>query len=660
MFRSITQVSLPKWMLALQLVLAVGAVRAEEAGFTLNLRDADVRELIATVSEITGRNFIVDPRVSGKVTVISASPMDRTKIYETFLATLNVSGFLAVPSGDVVKIVPNVAAITTAPAGKAVEAEVGDAVVTRIITVKHLDVRQLLNDLRPLLPQNAHVSAHPESNTLVVTDTASNVTRLREIVAGIDHTDTKEIEVVSVRHANVVELAKVFSGLSQGSRQPGEPSIGATAVAAPHTNSLVISGSPGERKMLRTLIGRLDRPPVSIGNTEVITLKNAVAKDLVKVLQGVGDQQMKKGGGEPSPAARFDVQAEEGSNSLIVTAPPDIMTDLRKVVEKLDVRRLQVHVEGIIAEISTDRALELGVEWRSAIPSTGVGGTLRTPVPDGATSRLPGSGGGVEGLVGDGLTLYYMSGGNLRALLKALKQDAGTNILSTPSVVTLDNQKAVIHVGQNVPVLTGQYQTPSSGNLTSLPYQIFERRDVGIKLTVVPQITEGDTVRLEIRQEVSNVVPDTQSESLVTNERTIETTVLVDNGQIIALGGLVADDLQQFETGVPLLGDIPLIGEAFKTRRNVAARKNLMIFLRPTILRDAAKADALTEARYGQVRDAQVAEQQKRSLFVPGNAQPALPPYPPAPNLPVTSPVPEARSPPNPVQSGWVNPFADL
>lgn len=622
-------------LLTCSLPAAAATATAQSDDFSLNLTDADISVFIQTVAEITGRNFVIDPRVKGKVTVITSTPTNADRIYEIFLATLQVNGYVAITAGDIVKIVPD--AGSTQRAADSGLTSGGDELVTRVIEVRHVSAKQLALALRPLLPPTAYLSSHPEAKMLVIADTASNVERMARIVARIDGASDQGIDIVPLKHSDAAQVVDTLNALQQENMQKTQSPNGSIAalVADSRSNSILVSGPPDERANLRLLIARLDVPADNLRGAQVIFLKHAVAADLQKILKAIGEKLLKTKSKSPQ---QFEVEGDEATNALIVTAPADLMADLQSVIDRLDVRRAQVQVEGIIAEISSDRGAELGLEWQSALPGgDGIYAILRSPVSGGTTSVLPpgaGSSDGFPGSAGNGLSLGYFSGGDLRALLKALASDTTTKILSTPTVVTLDNKKALIHVGKNVPIVTGTY-TNASGSQD--PFQTIERRDVGIKLQVTPQINEGNTVRLEIRQEVSSVDPATDGSGLITNERTIETTVQVEDGEIIALGGLISDDVSEQRSAVPVLGDIPMVGNLFSSRRSTVERNNLVVFLRPTILLQDGRHTTLMEKRYRQMRELQLdgAGRGQGIALMPGERAATLPSYPPSPDQPI-------------------------
>lgn len=615
-------------ILLLAWALSAPAFAADES-FSLNLNNADIRALISTVSEMTGKNFIVDPRVKGKVTIISASPSSRDQIYEIFLSVLKVHGFTVVPSGQIIKIVPDTVAKQDSIRTLVSAEDGGDEPVTRVIELQHISSAQLIPVLRPLLPQQAHLAAHADSNTLIISDSSANVARITHLVERIDRVGSPEVEVITLQYANAADLVQVLNNLRQGIQQGKATAQQPTMVADPRTNSILLGGDPTTRLELRTLIAHLDTPMLNEGNTEVIYLRYAKAKDLVAVLQGVGAQHKDQAGEGKAPGkadGEFDIQADESTNALVVTAPPALLRSLKSVINQLDIRRAQVHIEAIIAELTNEKAVEFGVEWQSGTPSdiqTTAFASTRLPISSAAASNIS----AFPGSIGSGLSLGFFRNGDLRALIRAFASDGDTNILSTPSLVTLDNEEASIHVGENVPFVTGSYTTDtgSGAGAISNPFQTIERHDVGIKLNVLPQINEGDTIKLKIEQEVSNVKDNPDVEGLTTSKRTINTTVLIDNKQTIVLGGLIRDDLTESVSKVPLLGDIPLLGNLFKNTRSKLQKSNLMVFLRPEIIRDQRTGSQLTHSKYKFIQDMQEGVREGGIKLMPEEKAPMLP-----------------------------------
>ena len=591
---------------------------AEEKSMTLNLNDADIRAFISTVSEMTGKNFIVDPRVKGRVTVMFSTPTTPENIYEVFLSVLKVHGYSTVPSGDAIKIIPSAGAkqdnIPTILEENSVTSE---KTLTQVVQVNHADATQLASILRPLLPQYAHIAAHASSNTLVIVDTASNVNRIVNIIHRIDQANNFGVEIIKLKYAQADTLVQTLNKLVKVSPIKGKQTRQSQSVSADErTNNLILNGDPSWRANIKSIVAKLDQPVKNEGNTEVIYLKYANAKALSEVLRGVGDKMIKSDGNGKSKkqgtAALFDVQADEPTNALVLTAPPVLMQSLKGVIQKLDIRREQVHIEAIIVEVGDDKSIDLGVEWETSGTSDGYSGTSLF------SDAL--------GIGGNGLSLGFYSSGDLRAVLKTFAKDTDANVLSTPSLVTMDNEEASIVVGENVPFVTGQYTNSDASSATN-PFQTIERQDVGIKLTVTPHINEGDTIELKIEQEVSSVLgSDKESEAgITTKKRNIKTTVLVDNGEVIVLGGLMSNDLSETDQKIPLLGDIPILGYMFSHKNTVYIKKNLMVFLRPRILRDKLSNRELANEHYTRIRHQQQRKLEDGIQLMPGEDPPLLP-----------------------------------
>ncbi|MBK8164105.1 MAG: type II secretion system secretin GspD [Gammaproteobacteria bacterium] len=631
----------PAWLLAAALLLPA-ATRAEPV--TLNLKDADISAVIGTISEITGKNFIVDPRVKGKITIISSRPMESDEVYQVFLSVLDVYGFSAVPSGKVVKIIPDANAKQIAvPTTDDDSPGRGDEFVTRVIELRNVSAAQLVPILRPLVPQQGHLAAYVPSNMLIIADRASNITRLVNLINRIDLPSSEEIEIVPLQHASAAEIVRIMTALAQqdkarGGGAPTDPEASPVLIADERTNSVLIGGGKSGRLRLRALISHLDTPLQTQGNTRVIYLRYAQAKDLVPVLTGVSssvEQQGKVAGqaaAAPANNLPINIQADESSNSLVITAPPDIFNALEGVIKQLDIRRAQVMVEGIIAEVSTDRNNELGVQWIADGTPGGNGpvgvtnfsnsGSISDIATAIATSGIPSFGNGLTLGVGR----FNSDDVNFAAILQALKSDGSTNILSTPSLVTLDNEEAEIVVGQEVPFVTGSFTSTGTGtgNVTN-PFQTISRENVGITLKVKPQINEGDAVKLDIEQTIDSLSTAAGAVDLITNTRSIKTSIIVDDRQVVVLGGLIRDDVQESLQKVPLLGDIPLLGMLFRSKTATKNKTNLMVFLQTTILRDVAMMNRLTGSKYNYIRNIQLDTRDKGLLMMPDSEAPVMP-----------------------------------
>ncbi len=624
---------------------------AQQATITPAFRDAELTEIIDAVATITGKTFIVDPRVRAQVTIRSSTPMTPDAFYQTFLSILQVHGFIAVPSGDNIKILPdaNARQIPGNDLPNSVNPD-SDEVVTQVISVRNINAAQLVPVLRPLIPQNGHLVAYPASNMLIISDRANNISRIMRIVQRLDQGGDEEIEIVRLENASAAEIVRVVNALSQGAQQQGEaPGMQAKLVADDRTNSVLISGEKGQRLRLKGLVMHLDTPLESGGDTQVRYLNYADAEALAGKLkeQVTGITQAAPGApgapGAAAPAAAQDrnttIWADKQTNALVITAAPKMMRQIMSVVDKLDIRRAQVHLEAILVENTTSRAAELGVNWAvfseeegSTIPI----GTFNQPV--GSTSI-----GSIASAIIDpdnlasiglpqGLTLgagRMQEGGlNFAVLLRALRNDGSSNILQTPSITTLDNEEAEIKVAQEVPFITGQYTNTGTTNQGAVnPFQTIQREEVGNILKITPQINEGTAVQLKIEQENSNLTQGvTGAVDLITNKRTISTTVLVEDGGMIVLGGLISDSANEGESRVPILGNIPIIGELFKTRNGSKDKRNLMVFIRPTILRDGVDSAIETNAKYNVLRNQQLQRKKGKVNLLPGERQPLLPP----------------------------------
>jgi len=606
---------------------------------TLNLKDADINALIGTVAEVTGKNFIVDPRVKGKVTVISSRAMNSDEVYQVFLSILKVHGFAVVPSGEVMKIVPDVSAKQDSIPNVSDEGPgVGDEMVTRVVQVDNVAAAQLVPILRPLVPQQGHLAAYPETNVLIISDRADNVTRLVDIIRRVDKVSDSEIEVIRLEHASAAEVVRILNAISRtqpaAGKAPGAP--GQAMVADERTNSVLLGGDRSERLRLRAIISHLDTSLERDGNTKVIYLKYARAADIVEVLRGVGKTQGEEGQAKAAAASiekQLDIQADEATNSLVITAPPALMRSLEGVIRQLDIRRAQVLVDAIIAEVAERKVRELGVQWvvfdRSGQTSP-IGGTnfnnVGTNLVDIAQGVInqelvgltPGLSFGVGKLGSDSL--------NFAAVLQALAGDGDTNILSTPSLVTLDNEEAEIIVGQNVPFVTGSFTSTGAAAGSVDPFQTIQREDVGITLKIKPQINEGNAMVMQVEQEVSSISSSGQASDIITDKRSIKTNILAEDGQVIVLGGLIEDRVRESEQKVPFLGDLPLLGYLFRAKQTNKDKVNLMVFIHPTILRDAGTADRYTSSKYNFIRGQQFETHGGEALpLMPEEVAPQLP-----------------------------------
>jgi len=596
----------------LMLLFATSASAAKDSDsdrVTLNFNATDINAVIAAVSEMTGRNFIVDPRVKGKVTVISQRALKASEIYQVFLSVLKIHGFAAIPGKNTTQIVPEVNAKQSAVSTGKKFIPLSDEFITQVIEIKNVDAAQLVPILRPLVPQRGHLAAYPSSNVLVISDAASNIRRLKKIIASIDQASNGEIEVVTLENASASEVVRIIQQLSAGDAKNKKNNV----IADDRTNSILLGGNKATRLRTKALIAHLDTRVDVGGSTQVVYLRNAVAKDLVPVLTGVS-KSVTAAKGKKAAATQttnISIQADENTNSLVITAPPDIFRSLRAVIHQLDVRRAQVIVEGVIAEVSTNSAEEFGIQWAGGSSGSSAVGLVNFGIGTSISSLLGSlaSSPDTPPSLGSGLNIAAgkTTGKNpVAALISALNSDGKSNILSTPSLLTLDNEEAEIVVGQNVPFLTGSYSGTGGGSTPSNPFQTVQREDVGLTLKITPQINEGDAIKLKVEQEVSTVSPSTQGVDLITNKRSIKTNVVVNDGQMIVLGGLIQEELREAEQSVPGLGAIPLLGWFFRYNKTELVKTNLMVFLQPTILKDAAVTLAHTGSKYNYIRAKQL------------------------------------------------------
>ncbi|MGA8709159.1 MAG: type II secretion system secretin GspD [Steroidobacteraceae bacterium] len=655
--------------------VAPAAQTANTQRITPNFKDADITQIIEAVAMATGKNFIIDPRVRAQVTMLSSTPMTPDQFYQAFLAILQVHGFVAIPAGAVIKIVPD-ANMRQYAADDLPEhvSSTSDEMVTQVLAVQSVSAAQLVPVLRPLMPQNAQLSAVTGSNILILSDHASNVNRMMRIIARIDQTGSSDIDVIPLQSATAADTARVLTTLLA---QSGEAATGVKVVADDRSNSILVSGDAALRLKIKTLVTHLDTP-VDTGTTTVVRyLRYSDAEDLAGRLKeqlsgngSSGSSTMSKllnnqtnrqaqpdangntpkpgqngaagpAGGDTGGASTLSlaggtatIWADKATNSLVITAGQHTLRAVNAVIDKLDIRRAQVMVQCIIVAVSVDKEADLGVNWvvdatqtAAAVggfiaPIGGISGIdlyndITTP-SNLATNQPTGTTIGIGKLTASGV--------NFAAILRALQSDSRTNIIATPQVVTRDNQEAKMEVAQEVPFLTGQYSTT---NGTGSAFQTIEREEVGTILTVTPTINEGDAVLLKLQIESSSLAgASAGAVDLITNKNVITTSVLVKDGNTLVLGGLIQDNVQNSENSVPLLGHIPLIGELFRTRNTSKTKTDFLIFLQPHILRDDRQAAIETDAKYDYLRDEQ------RRLNKDQDAKLPLLPFAPADVLP--------------------------
>jgi len=624
---------------------------------TLNFKDADIQSVIGAFGHLLNRTFVIDQRVVGKITLETPKPIALAQAYEMLQSTLRLHGFAIVDSGSFAKVVPEAdAKLQYGPVTVGEQAaRGGDQIVTQIFRINYESATHLVPVLRPLITANNTITAYANNNSLVITDYASNLQRIARIIATIDSPSTSEVEVVKLNNSVATDVAVSVSKLLDEMQRGGAPAAGADAgrvivLADPRVNSILIrSSSVAKVNLAKTLIARLDQAGDDKGNIHVVYLRNAEAVKLAETLRAVlGDSS---GGASTSPAKAGSslsstsgagatsggagatpaplqassqapvsisaggavIAADPSTNSLIITAPLPVYRNLRAVIERLDTRRAQVYIESLIVEVSAEKAAELGIQWQflnapegttrviggTNLPARGAGGNILD-----ATTNL--------GAIGQGLNLGIVRGTttlpgvgtvlNLGLLARALENDANANILATPNLMTMDNEEARIIIGQNVPFVTGSYLPPTGGGTSNSPFQTIERKDVGTTLRVKPQVSENGAVKMAIFQEVSSVLDASLAAGLITKKRSIETNVLVDDGQIVVLGGLIEETMQDGKQSVPGLGDIPGIGQLFRYDTRKRVKTNLLVFLRPVIVRDTNAAYRVTADRYDYIR----------------------------------------------------------
>ncbi|HEY8607080.1 MAG TPA: type II secretion system secretin GspD [Noviherbaspirillum sp.] len=648
---------------------------------TLNFVGADIDSVVKAIGHYTRTTFVIDPRVKGTINLVSEQPVSKAQALDMLGSALRLQGYAMVRSGTVTKVVPE--AEGKLQAGPIQTGEVrGDQIATQIFRLSYESANNLVQILRPLISPNNTINVNPGNNSIVITDYADNLRRLGRIIASLDVPATGDMDVVPVRHAVATDIAVMVNRLMEGAAAPGAADPGRVSVLADaRTNSLIIRApSPARASLARSLIQKLDQPTAQPGNVHVVYLRNADAVRLAQTLRAVvaGDSSSQPGGqatqqqqpqqqnsglnsntgnqqgglgqgamnpsGVQTPVALPTggpggfIQADPATNTLIITASEAVYRNLRTVIDQLDARRAQVYVESLIVEVSAEKAAELGVQWLGLSGDDASryrvgGGTAFSTGGNNIINQVvaANSANGTLAPPGNGLTLGVFRQINgalgLGALARALETDAGANILSIPNLITLDNEEARIIVGQNVPFITGQYTTQASGGAAGVnPFQTVERRDVGLSLRVRPQISEGGTIKLAIYQETSSIRDTTNAAGIITNKRSIESNVLVDDGQVIVLGGLIQEEGQDGNEKVPGLGDVPVLGNLFKyqTRRNT--KTNLMVFLRPTVIRTAEQSVDVMANRYDYIRGVQTQGQRSNSLLLPNAVAPTLPP----------------------------------
>ena len=607
---------LSRWLIAMLLMAGMAMPLQAEESWQINLKDADIEAFISQVADITGKSFVLDPRVKGKVSVLSSEPMNQEGVYELFLSVLQIHGLAAVPAGDVTLVIQQ---NDVKQAGRSLEERAAvdsQELLTKVIMIKNTPALDLVPILRPLVAKYGHLAGVKSANALIISDHAININRIEEIIDRLDRSGSEELEVVQLKEAwvgNVVTMLQSLdpSKVSQGNTDNNNTAGSIRVVADERSNRLIIKGEKTARERIRGLIEQLDQPSYFSGSAQVIRLQYADATKLAEMLKnlmgeasGSGDEAKVKGD--------IGIHADEDLNALVVRAEPSILKEVQELVNSLDVRRAQVLIESAIIEVTGDTSDALGVQWvRGDLDSPVAGTNFNNAGPGLATIATGVATGDYASAVGQGLTIggFKESGGDIDfgVIIQALKSNSSTNLLSTPSIMTLDNQEAEIVVGQNVPFVTGQ--TASSTNTN--PFTTIDRQDVGVTLKVIPHIHDGEAIRLEVEATAESVSNTTVAGSadLITNKRSIKTMILSDDGETIVLGGLIRDDVREVVSKVPLLGDIPLLGWLFRSKSVNQVKSNLMVFLRPTIVGDGGKAKDLTREKFNGIWEFTVSEE---------------------------------------------------
>ena len=618
--------------------------------FTVNLKDTDIQEFIEFVSDVTGTTIVIDPSVKGKVKVVSSKPVSKAELYDLFLSILDVHGYTAVRSGGVVRVIPNKNARSAPVDVISGTSIINDEYVTQVIRLENVSAAKLIPVLRPLVPQQAHMAAYAPSNAIIISDVRANINRISEIIDRMDESAVKETEIIQLRYGVATDVVEMLKALEKSRAGEGaDANDEATLVADKRTNSVIVTADEVSIERINGLIDYLDIPLEQSGNVRVRYLEYADATEVAEVLTRVMQNLARlddesRGQSRSANAAKSTIEADASTNSLIMTADTDEMAALESVIGRLDIRRAQVLVEAIIVEMEIVEGRELGLQWLFANDSGVYGSSISTSsaqqarnagiaqalLPEdssstdigvrdlaGALAQVPGSTFGWGG-VDEGLTMT--------TILNALQSQGNANILSTPSVIALDNEEAFITVGQQVPFVTGSYTNTGSSNGVANPFQTIQRENVGVTLQVTPQINEGDSVVMDIVQEVSSISQQVLSASdVITNERKIETKVMAQDGDIVVLGGLVKDDIQDSRQGVPVLSGIPVIGRLFRNDVVSVTKSNLLVFIRSTIIRDDEDLRGATAEKYRYIRDQQRQRRDQGLMFLDDNVIPVLP-----------------------------------
>lgn len=591
---------------------------------TMNMQDAELRAMIQWMADISGKNFIVHKDVKGVATVVSAEPVSVDEAWQMFLQVLELNGFAAVSAGSSVKIVPAPTAARTASSADTGSA--GDMQVS-IIRLRQASAQDLSQQFKPLLSDAGVISAYPQSNALIISDRSDNVARVRRLAGQIDGSGSSVFDVIKLQHADAYEVSKSITTLLAEGRSGGAPS--ATLSVDPRSNAILVAGSEHQREKIRALVRTLDSPVDSGASTQVVYLHYVNAEELVPVLRGTINSINENA--KDNAAGTSSVEASTSANALVINAPPAVQTRLKRVISQLDIRRAQVLVEALIVDVLDDDGQDLGISWVTTDLAdesrTGGFAANNTTGTLGIGQAITDSAGDIVDVApGAGLSFGYIRDGDLRAVFRALSSKTRSNVISTPSVVALDNEEASLLVGQNVPFVTGQ--STSAASKTDNPFTTVQRQDIGTTLKITPRINLGDSVTLKIEQTTERINQDASSAAfdLVTNKRQILTNALIRDGEILVLGGLISDEDSEVRQKTPLLGDIPVLGMLFRSTAKKKQKTNLMVFIHPIILKDELQVADLTQRRYDFMREVQHTYRQRAPADWQ-NSSPILPEY---------------------------------
>lgn len=620
-----------------------GATANQDQTWTPNFNNTDIMEVIRAVQDATGKTIVIDPRVRGAITVMTDTPVNREAYYEIFLRALDVNGFTAVERTDgIVTIVPTnqVRAESLPFAG----ARVGlNNYVTEVIQLNNVAAAQVLPAIRPLVSTgNAQMTAYPPSNVLILVDTLANVERIRQLVERIDQAATPETELVELDYAEAEEMVRMLREIAREDPAAGQggASTQLQLIADKRTNSVLVTGEQRQRERIKDLIARLDLPQPQTGNARVIYLEYANAANVAERLTNVVQNLARLGkDNNAAEQAMASIEADEDTNALIITADIDTVNSLMGIVERLDIQRAQVLVEAIIVEINDDIGKNLGIQWLFRHEDGGfassfdagndpraLGQIAESALDTDDRDALTGLAAALAGMAGQTIGVGRLTSSNdLLAIIDMLQATSGANILSTPNLLTTDNTPARITVGESVPFVTGSYTTPGDTGSIQNPFQTISRENVGTTLEVTPHVNRGNKVAMDIKQEISSISQRAGAVDLITNERQIETRVTVADGETVVLGGLIRDNVIQSETRVPLLGSIPVLGHLFRSQSSSVQKTNLLVFIRPTILRDDETLRGATALKYNFIRDRQLEQRNLTRLLTKRNDLPLLP-----------------------------------